>query len=50
MLAGLLSQADVAVLVGDPEVTGLVKTLVGGGVAAAAELFYYLAKKYGWKT
>jgi len=47
---GWLSADDGATLSTDPDVMHLVEGAIGAVVWSATEVYYYLAKRYGWTT
>lgn len=47
---GVLSDDVAATLAVDPDVLGIVSTILGLAMAAASEGWYALAKRFGWKT
>jgi hypothetical protein len=47
---GWLAPADRQVLATDPELAGLLELGIGLAVMASTELWYWLAKRFGWAT
>lgn len=50
VLHGLLSAGDGKGLVGDADALALTEMVLGAGLAAMTEAWYYLAKRLGWKV
>lgn len=45
---GYLSDGDASLISGDPELAQLIETGIGFACGAAAECWYYLARRFGW--
>jgi len=47
---GWLSADDGAALSADPDVLHLIEGAIGAAMWSATEVYYYLAKRFGWAT
>ena len=47
---GILPEDLVTMITDDPEVMALIDLAVAALIAGAVERWYYLAKKFGWRT
>ena len=46
--AALLTKAGLQIDVTDPDISSLVEFVLGAVISGASELWWYLARKYGW--
>ena len=46
--AALITKAGLQIDVTDPDISSLVEFVLGAVISGASELWWYLARKYGW--
>jgi hypothetical protein len=44
----LIAKAGLSIDVNDPDLTSIAEGLVGAGISAGTEIWWYLARKYNW--
>ena len=47
---GFFDGETVRLLSEDPELAAILEIAIGAALGAASEAFYFIAKKYGWRT
>lgn len=47
---GLLSPDDGSIFASDPDLAMLIETGLGLGIGVGTEMYYWLAKRLGWRT